>query len=108
MYALLKYGNEDDAAETRTQSSTPLNRSPDKMAETSGALLVLDLLPTTTSITVRGNGAVANGPFDWADKDLLGVDVINVETFAEAVAIAQRYLENGRGISTCEIRPVAC
>lgn len=106
-YAVLKYGNEDDVAEMGARSSARFEKPPNTTTEMNAATFVFDLLPTTTSITVRNQGAVVDGPFAQTKEHLLGFCVINAATFAEAIAIAQSYLENGRGISACEIRAMS-
>lgn len=102
LYALLCYGSEDVACEGTPQ---------DVDADEAGAELArLDLLPTTTSVTVRGldGRQVIDGPAVNPKEQLLGLRLTRPMRLEDAIAMARSLLTSHHGMTACEVRSVAC
>ncbi len=110
IYALLRYGIEDVAAQGEDRKSA-ISR-PDGVTgvdiDRNEIRLIADLLPTTTAVTVRGIGNfhVIDGPFASMKEELLGFHIIEVPSLEDAIATAQKVSEGRLGSTACEIRPV--
>ena len=70
---------------------------------------VLRLMPTTTATTVRKgtDPLVLDGPFAETKEQLLGLYLLDVETYEEAVAIAGELAKVSGSAGCYEVRPLA-
>lgn len=106
IYALLRYGSDDAAAGFH---ETGLTFPPAAFQDRISARSSVDLLPTTTSLTVRriANNAITDGPFADMKESLIGIDIVDVPTFEEAIETAKVVLDCHPSAAACEVRAVA-
>ena len=67
---------------------------------------VVQLMPTTTAVTIRGGGKaplVTDGPYAETKEALLGIYIIDCETLDEAIEAAKLLPLD---VGTLEVRPV--
>jgi len=71
---------------------------------------VARLMPTTSAATLRKgrrDAVLMDGPFAETKEQLLGFFIVEVETFAEAVAAARELAEASSSEGCYEIRPLS-
>jgi hypothetical protein len=111
LYALLYYGSEDAIGELRPLIglSARHGSGSNSVELTSAIKLDVQLLPTTTAVTVRGGvrPVVMDGPYDFAKDELLSFKVIKASNLDKALAFVESSLRGAEGPIACEIRPIA-
>jgi hypothetical protein len=108
-YALLYYGSEDLLAELSWKEKWPSALGEDGSDMFAGAArLEVQLLPTTTAVTVRWGtrSPVLDGPRAFTKHELLNLKVIDVPNLDKALALVETSLRDATGLVACEIRPL--
>lgn len=113
LYALLCYGCEDEIAAMTARDERAMV---DRCIAAARALPIeirhgpaLRLMPTSTSITLRGREPFAlDGPYTQTREQLLGLWVFDCESLDDAMEAGRRIAE-ARGITggAMEVRPIA-
>jgi len=105
LYALLYYGSEDVLAELGLQTSSATDSDENNRDV---PRLEVQLLPTTTAVTVRWGTKpiVVDGPLALARHELLKLEIIDVANLDKALALVEDSLRNTIATVACEIRPL--